>query len=210
MVDLERFLQNNFEFYQRPEHWFRQAVDLHETALNLSLSLRAWAEHYEAALRAAHLSLETSEHETAEVECEEPNLLPAYLLHGYAIENAFKAVLIYREPSLIRPKDLAKKIRTHDLVKLADHAGITLTVEEAGFLQWLSEVILWKGRYNVPIEARKLGHFYALDHLAGETLVENLKIIDAIFGRAAQLLPADATRRVQGFNVVVRVPPDET
>jgi hypothetical protein len=163
---------------------------------------------YETALGEARLLLDTSDADRAEVKCEEPNLLPVYLLHGYAIENALKAILIHRDPNLIQIATLATKITTHDLTKLADVAAFPLSDKERQFLTWLTEVIFWKGRYNVPREARKLGTFYALDHLATATLAENLDMLITLFGRAEKRLPAQVTQRLRGFNIIIRTAPD--
>jgi hypothetical protein len=108
--DLEEFLQEHFELYQKPESWFRKAVKLRNAASRLYVSLESDLSNYDAAISNARAKLESSGDTHAEIDCEEPDLMPVYLLHGYALENALKAILIYRNPGLIGTHKLSKTL----------------------------------------------------------------------------------------------------
>jgi hypothetical protein len=66
---------------------------------------------------------------------------------AYALENLLKGLIIANQPDLISEEKLDKTIKLHDLVKLSDRAGLTLSAEEEQVLQMLSEIAVWSGRY---------------------------------------------------------------
>ncbi|MFK4650077.1 hypothetical protein ABIF97_000011 [Bradyrhizobium japonicum] len=78
-------------------------------------------------------------------------MLPIFMLHGVALESALKAVIINQDASLVQATKLANKLREHDLCKLAKMAGIALSQRDEDILKWVTEVVIWKARYQVPI-----------------------------------------------------------
>lgn len=79
------------------------------------------------------------------------------LLTGLALENLVKAVLLKRKPELARPGRMPKwPGNGHDLPKLFDAAGVPLSASERGMLDRLTEFILWRGRYPVPHDVKRL------------------------------------------------------
>ena len=79
----------------------------------------------------------------------------AWMLAGFALENAFKAIII---PSLEIKKsgDLPKEIREHDLVKLAEMAKIAVDSNERAMLAYLTEFVMAYGRYPVHTNHKKM------------------------------------------------------
>lgn len=79
---------------------------------------------------------------------------PAMTLAAFAIENLMKGLMIAAEPGLIQPDKerpevlLHKRLRSHDLVALAQRAGVDLSEDERLLLHRLSEFAQWAGRYR--------------------------------------------------------------
>lgn len=203
---LEEFLKQNFEAFQRPRSWYVKARDLFKSAGVLASEERALVLRYETALRVASEKLSEGDVEHAEIECDEPNVFPIFLLYGYALENGLKAIIVDRDPSLIGREKVSEKISQHDLVSLANLASLSMSGSEQELLKWLTQVVVWKGRYNAPRRPDALGVFWALDHLTGSTFDACLEVIDELFRRITTALPAVATERELGYGVVVRVP----
>lgn len=78
-----------------------------------------------------------------------------FMLNAYAMENYFKALLLYRnresrQNRLIRR--LPSYLKQHDLIKLAKEAKLSLSVPEEELLARLSRDSIWAARYPVPTE----------------------------------------------------------
>lgn len=84
-----------------------------------------------------------------------PNYKSFYLLYGFSVENALKGVLIAQNSDLLCEGNLHDKIKTHNLIKLAENANIQLREEEKKFLKNLSELICGYGRYPVKASFEK-------------------------------------------------------
>jgi hypothetical protein len=73
---------------------------------------------------------------------------------GLAIENAAKAVLIKRDPNLIKNKRIDFKNlcgRTgHEILKCTESALGNLTTEEERVLIKLQQFVIWYGKYTLP------------------------------------------------------------
>ncbi len=88
----------------------------------------------------------------------------ALMLAGMAIEAKFKAIILedkdkcdvvsgVREPTTKREEKLRDKtFYTHDLVKLAKEADVSLSKQETEVAKALSVYILWRGRYAMPTQ----------------------------------------------------------
>jgi len=78
---------------------------------------------------------------------------PYFLLAAYALENYFKAVLIHRNAESLRNRLLScipAYLKQHDLVRLAEDAGLNLDVPEQELLSRLTRNSTWAARYPVP------------------------------------------------------------
>jgi hypothetical protein len=75
----------------------------------------------------------------------------AYMLAGFAIENAIKGLLIERlgpvDPS---GRDIKNITREHDIVSLAKDEFPELIGRNVGLLEKLNEFVVWLGRYPRP------------------------------------------------------------
>jgi hypothetical protein len=86
-------------------------------------------------------------------------LLPVYLmLVAYAVENILKAIIIVQNrehlaSELAATQRLPKRMRSHDLVMLAQIAGTDLLThrETELLLHRMSRSAVWYGRYPVPL-----------------------------------------------------------
>ncbi|HYZ77947.1 MAG TPA: hypothetical protein VE596_11300 [Gaiellaceae bacterium] len=85
---------------------------------------------------------------------------PAMTLAAFAIENVLKGLLIASNPALVQPSMdqpeilFGAAIRSHNLLRLADDAGVDLSHEEKTLLERLTEFAQWAGRYRFPVRAR--------------------------------------------------------
>jgi hypothetical protein len=77
-------------------------------------------------------------------------------LAGLTIENLLKGIILIGYPGYVKDGKLSKSIHTHDLLKLAKLATITLTKEEESLSEILGESITSFGRYPIPLDISKL------------------------------------------------------
>ena len=89
---------------------------------------------------------------------------PFYLTAGFAIENCLKATIVIEHflymgrgetnsiPLALEPKVL----RSHKLIRLAQAAGVLdeLNGSQKVLLAKLSQMVIWRGRYPVPMSAQ--------------------------------------------------------
>jgi hypothetical protein len=78
---------------------------------------------------------------------------PYSLLIAYAIEDYFKALLVYKNQGSFRNRllnDIPSYIKTHDLLQLGRDVGMTFTIVEEDLLVRLSRNSTWAARYPVP------------------------------------------------------------
>jgi hypothetical protein len=117
------------------------------------------------------------------------------MLHGYVLENILKAVIIYKKPGLIASDKLSEVVANHFLIDLAGIANIQLSSYENAVLKWLTEVVIWKGRYSIPKQPRHIGVFWAFDHLTSENMDACTGAINDVFYRAASPARRDDTEK---------------
>jgi hypothetical protein len=78
---------------------------------------------------------------------------PYSLLIAYAIEDYFKALLVYKNQGAFRNRllnDIPSYFKTHDLLQLGRDVGMTFTIVEEDLLVRLSRNSTWAARYPVP------------------------------------------------------------
>jgi len=78
-----------------------------------------------------------------------------WLNAGLALENLLKGLAIQYEPILADDGKLARRLRTHNLLRLSEFATIRLSVSEAFYLSIATECVIWEGRYPAPTTGRK-------------------------------------------------------
>jgi len=85
---------------------------------------------------------------------------PYFLLLAFAVENMFKAVIV-RENAFEFKKHFKetskfpKELQIHDLLILAEKAGLKYNTEEEDLLRRLTRNAIWAGRYPVPLNYQK-------------------------------------------------------
>jgi hypothetical protein len=145
---------------------------------------------------------------SAEIHCQPPNYLPAQLLYAFALENALKGLILARNPGLISPQNLSKRIKSHDLIELAKDAGFAVFVQEVLVLTALSQIAEWMGRYPVATALDKYANPenpYSLGSDPQELLDWGSQhpIMRACCDRALRELEATLTKSPTRFGFVV-------
>ena len=82
------------------------------------------------------------------------------MLVAYAIENYCKALLVHMKRKSLQHSLLSKLpgyLKEHDLLKLAAHIRLDLTVPEQGLLSRLTRNSIWSSRYPVPTGPTAMG-----------------------------------------------------
>jgi len=194
------FLQKNFGYFQEWHHWYDKAVSLRRAALVLYRNSIPELRKFEKARRAAEKELK--KRSVAPIRYPHPDLLPAFCLYGSALENAFKGIMVSKNKKLIGADHLSKSLQKHNLIKLARSAGVSLSRTEEYVLQWVTEVLIWKGRYSVPITTQHAKHFFhKLDDVRLTSAKTCIKVLDDVFTRAKKAMPR-RVRRTR-FDVLV-------
>ena len=85
------------------------------------------------------------------------------MLYSYAVENYFKAIIIYCSPALHNANKLPRAIHTHELLQLAKSAKFSVDEKETELLLRLQRNAEWQGRYPVPSEYNKIGSIREID-----------------------------------------------
>jgi hypothetical protein len=144
-----------FRARQAPVMWYHSAQRLRAAAETIITNQQPQERPYfqavddagtEAAWRAELAPDGTA---SVEIACEPPNYLPAQLLYAFAMENAFKGLILIQNPEWVGSEKLDKRIKSHDLIALAEHAAFSLAVQEISVLKSLSQIAEWVGRYPV-------------------------------------------------------------
>lgn len=204
-MNLNEFLRDNFRAFQQPQFWLDKAVNLRRSARTLYTATRPDIRRYEAAWREASKKIDLSDKKTVPIKCREPEVLPIFLLYGFALENALKALIVSRDATLIDPNRISKKLLKHDLVELAQLAEIKLSTHEKSTLEWCSHVTVWGGRYQVPREVSQLGTFLVLDHAVGAHVNRAIQTVEDVFDRVSKIVREDLPKSRPRFSVLVRV-----
>jgi hypothetical protein len=85
------------------------------------------------------------------------------MLAGFAIENFCKGYLAYRltpeERKDAKAGRLPQSLISHNLVKLIEKTGLTLSDTEKDLVQRLGETVIWRGRYPSALSHKELRPF---------------------------------------------------
>ena len=197
----EQFLQKNYQYFQEPHLWHNKAVSLRAMANALYGKALPDLRLYEKARKVALKELK--HRRVVPVKAVVPDILPAIALYGAALENAFKGLMVSKDPALIGAHKLSEKLKSHKLVELARAAGISLSPDEQYLLKWVSEVVIWKGRYPVPTDPQAADFFHPLDEVTLEGTLSCFRGLHAVFARIKKALPRRRMRLK--FGVLVRI-----
>jgi hypothetical protein len=113
----------------------------------------------------------------------------AYMIAGFAVEVLMKALIIQKESGVDSKGQF--QLKNHDLLKLADRAGLTISDDEKRLLERLQEYAIWAGRYPIPLASEPMRprelpgggfapitcHFVGQDWDGVRTLVRELKAL---------------------------------
>jgi hypothetical protein len=115
-----------------------------------------------------------------------------FMLLGFALENLAKGIILCRDPSVVRKKQLRKwHGGGHDLVGLFRRAEIAVSDEDLATLERTTRITEWKGRYPVPINFHEVG---GQDRVIGYVAVSNVWPADefsrlcSLYQRAKEIL----------------------
>jgi hypothetical protein len=110
-------------------------------------------------------------------------LIPSFLLlYGLALENAFKGLIIAKDPS-ITEYEVKWKIKGggHDLSELHKESGLSITKDEQKLLDDLTQAVLWAGRYPVPKKHANKSEFFIPLALGSSSKPFNVKTLVSRF-----------------------------
>ena len=111
---------------------------------------------------------------------------PVYgMLCGMSLELLYKAIVV--------AKGAEPNTNSHKLTDLAKEAGVSVTEQQEGLLEVLSEYIIWNGRYPVPKKQEYMQH---LNELVTEHLYDREP-----FGKTYLLRPNGALNW-ESFNIL--------
>jgi hypothetical protein len=139
---------DNVKFVQlaNPQAWMLAADDLHEQALNI----------YK---RKGQTRLTQVDHQDKVVSTRDGINKTAFLLGGFALENAIKAFLVYENPAWISNGTIAKALRSHKLTTLRSKSKMIPLHEEEQFVleQFESGLESW-ARYPCGLTLAETPH----------------------------------------------------
>jgi len=147
MVEPSEFTPElRYSVSQAPWMWWSKARLLRGAAELIMCAQEAKIQSYVAAAKIAEEKAAIEG--WAEIEADCPDFLTPMMLYAFAIENLLKGLIIAKDPSRISMTKLNPAITEHDLLKLADLAGMRIgDGMERVVLKILSEIGIWAGRY---------------------------------------------------------------
>jgi hypothetical protein len=153
--EIDAFRKANFRAGQSPSSWLAWAEHLRDAAEAIFTSE---APKEAAYLDAYAIAVDEAKKGTgvAEIECDPPNYLPGQMLCAFALENAFKGLMVANDASLKDDARLNPLILSHKLVDLARAANFTVDGDEARVLMALTNLGEWAGRYPTAVSLK--GH----------------------------------------------------
>jgi hypothetical protein len=126
------------------------------------------------------------------------------MLAGFALENVLKALIVQDqreslEQEFITKNELPKILKSHNLIKLAERAGLQFTDDGTKkLLNHLTRHSVWAGRYPIPLRPSEIpaedifglgANFISLSGFASS----DWKNVQILFQRAIQIIKQRAT-----------------
>ena len=132
-----------------PGYWFKQAKELDRAAMVIWESIRADFMR----LSKLHVGSEITAEQAANA-----NLGGVFwLLAGFALENAFKGIIISNDSAVVVDGRIKRSLGTHDLLRLARRASFALSPGETFYLRVATECTTWAGRYPSSMKGGETG-----------------------------------------------------
>ena len=85
-------------------------------------------------------------------------------LVGMGSENLIKGLVVQKEALVCRDGVMPRKLRTHNLARLAGDVNVPLSEQEAGKLANMSKLVEWQGKYASPTTAAPLREPFPFMH----------------------------------------------
>ena len=168
---------------QEDEEWKNHEAQQYSDFCNILYSPENWYSHARSLYAAAKQTWKRIEELDRGFTRDKEGLERVYfMLAGMSIEALLKTNIITRIPEEQRTSPLPKKIKTHDLLKLAAILDLELNEDERFCLKNLTDFIVWAGRYPVPANTEDYGIVIVLDHK---------EIFEALFKKLS--IPYDIT-----------------
>ena len=82
-----------------------------------------------------------------------PNFRSFYLLCSLALENIFKAIILFQNPNELGFQKLPTHMKEHDLLKLSKKTPVIFSTEEDRFLERISALFISYARYPIGTRA---------------------------------------------------------
>lgn len=127
------------------DSWLECAVNLLETAKLLEPKIGELWENYRAHLKDRNVVLKQDHYNG-----------PYFMLIAYAIGNLLKAAIV-RSGAVPRAarfevdSKFPKELKGHNLLDLAEAAGVPIGLEDEDLLRRLTRNAIWSGRYPIPL-----------------------------------------------------------
>jgi hypothetical protein len=142
-----------------------------------------------------------------------------FLLVAYGIENLLKGaaiarsqptdgVFVYKQLSRLHQEfektgKIPESVKTHDLFRLAQDAGISCSLEEEDLLRRLTRATEWYGRYPVPLGYLEMrgtekfsdGKEYSLNYSGADDVARITRLLDKLHGELLVNPPAGPTEQ---------------
>ena len=111
------------------------------------------------------------------------------LLAGLAVENAVKGLILSQIEADGHLQRLPKGLKGHDLTKLLEIAGLTLTSHEQVLAYALKEAVAWKGRYPLPLNANVLSKGWPM--ISCGKCFSHPQVVSGLLRRVTELYPPE-------------------
>jgi hypothetical protein len=160
MITMPRKLtpRDFFKAAQNPSQWYlsaRRLADAAEIILKdqSSREIPYFQAVDEAGKKALAIAITAKDKSgVADIKAEAPNYLSAQLLYAFALENVLKGLMVNRSPGLVDINRVSRLLTKHELVPLAQQAGMIIHPQELPVLKALSHIATWAGRYPVATQ----------------------------------------------------------
>ena len=176
----------DFVLFSNPAFWRAKSKELHRAALVVAKQV---GEDWAALMRNAEAK--DAGHIT-DIPDPPTNIMPQFvLLAAFSLENMLKGLILFKEPGLVTGGKTTDVLRSHDLIALADRAGVQLTDDEANLCKLASSASTYWGRYPI---SNSVGTYIDSYGIGGESIAE----FENLFSRLEDIYLVQARGRSAG------------
>ncbi len=194
---IDHYWKQQFEFAKNPRIWLSKAYDLKYAADTLfKISKKAAKTGYANFVKSTkdgtfkNGERKLSRKET-KIRMDAELSRECFLLWGFAFENILKGILISKYPEFIKTRGIDEKLKTHNLLLLANRCDVRLNKTEIKIFERLTKDIVWRQRYPIPLDLNKM---ISTEFGTGATNVveahfPNLGQMENLFNNLDKLIP---------------------